>query len=78
MALFACIFFAFIFSQAVESVQAAMNPYLGNSSWATPEHYNAFYLAATLVTNVWTYIIPLVFIGLAYWAWIYTQRNNGR
>lgn len=68
--------FAFILSTMVGSVQSAMNPSLGSSSWVDLEHFNVFYLAATLVTNIWTYIVALIVFGLMYWAYIYVQRRN--
>jgi hypothetical protein len=60
----------------IQGVQEGVNPLLGVSTWATTEHFNTFYLAASLVTNLWTYIIGIIIIGLAYWAWIYTQRRG--
>jgi hypothetical protein len=76
LSLFTLIFLAFLFSSMVQSVQESFNPMLGVTSWVTAEHFNVFYLAASLVTNLWTYIIGVIILGLAYWAWIYTQRKG--
>lgn len=72
----AIIVFSFIFATVVQNVQEAVNPDLTADSWATEEHFNVFYSAATVVTNFWMYMIPIALIGLAYWAWIYTQRKG--
>lgn len=74
--LLVCIVLAFILSTMIGSVQEAMNPSLTSGSWVDLEHFNMFYLAATLVTNVWTYIVALVIFGLMYWAYIYVQRRS--
>lgn len=76
VSLFALIFFALLFSTMIQSVQEGMNPYLDVTSWVDAEHFNTFYLAASLVTNVWTYIIGLIIFGLMYWVWIATQRKG--
>jgi hypothetical protein len=60
----------------VQEVQETGNDMLDPSVWVTPEHYNTFYLASLFLTNIWTYIIGIVFFGLFYWAVIYTQRKN--
>jgi hypothetical protein len=78
LALFTCIFFAFIMSSMISNIQGSFNPLLGADTWVTAGHFNTFYLAASLVTNFWTYVIAIIVLGLGYWAWIYTQRNNGR
>jgi len=76
ISLIASVFFAFMFMTVIEKVQDALNPTLGASSWASDNHYTAFYWAATLVTNIWTYIIAFVLFILAYWAYIYSQRRS--
>lgn len=60
----------------VEQVQASMNPLLASDQWATAAHYDAFYYAASFVTNVWTYVIAFVIFVLSYWAYIYSQRRG--
>lgn len=76
ISLIASVFFAFMFMTVIEKVQDTINPQLIDTAWATEDHYTAFYWAATLVTNLWTYIIAFVLFILAYWAYIYSQRKG--
>ncbi len=72
----ALVFLALLFSTMIQGVQEGTNPLLGVSTWVTPEHFNVFYMAATVVTNFWTYVFGIIILGLMYWAWIYTQRKG--
>jgi len=76
IALAACIVFALLFQTIVQNVQTSVNPELAADNWLTPEHYSTFHAAATVLTNLWTYIIAIAIFGLLYWAVIYTQRKN--
>jgi uncharacterized BrkB/YihY/UPF0761 family membrane protein len=70
------IFFGFLMMNVVEKVQDAINPLIDYDQWATDAHYDTFYLAASFVTNVWTYIIALIVFVLAYWGYTYSQRRT--
>jgi TRAP-type C4-dicarboxylate transport system permease small subunit len=69
-------FFAIYFSTVIQYAQEAFNPYLTTTSWVDEEHFNIFYLAATLLTNLWTYVFVFIFFGLVYYAYLYTQRRG--
>lgn len=75
-ALIILVLFSFLFSSVVENIQNAFNPTLDITSWATPEHYNTFYYAASLVTNIWTYVFVFIFFGLCYFTYTYSQRRG--
>jgi uncharacterized BrkB/YihY/UPF0761 family membrane protein len=68
--------FGFLFMTAIGSIQDALNPMIEEGLSVSEEHLNTFSLAATLVTNLWTYIIAFIFIVAAYWAYIYSQRRS--
>jgi len=76
ISLIASVFFAFMFMTVIEKVQDALNPSLTDTNWVSEDHYTAFYYAATLVTNIWTYIIAFALFVLIYWAYIYSQRRG--
>lgn len=76
LAIVVLLFFSFYFGSMVQNVQESFNPQLGADTWATPEHFNTFYLATTLMTNVWTYIFAFIFFSLMYFAYLYTQRRG--
>lgn len=57
-------------------MQESVNPMLDSDAWLTPEHYSTFHAAASVLTNMWTYIIAIIVFGLLYWGIIYTQRKN--
>lgn len=70
------IFFAFLFQNLISKIQDTLNPQLAQDQWASVGHYDAFYYAATFITNFWMYIAAfVVFIG-AYWAYVYSQRRG--
>lgn len=67
---------AFLLMNVVSHVQDAFEPTLTTSHWISSEAYMAYYYATMLVTNIWTYIIAIIFIILAYWLYIYNQRRS--
>lgn len=70
------VIFSFLFASAFQKIQEAFNPLLEESVWASEGHYTAFGYAATLVTNVWVYMIGFIIFILAYWVYIYNQRKG--
>ena len=76
LAIVVLLFFSFYFGSMVQNIQESFNPQLGEENWATEDHFNTFYLAATLITNIWTYIFAFIFFGLVYFSYLYTQRKG--
>lgn len=74
--LIALVFFSIYFSTVIQYTQTGMNAYLVESSWVDADHYNVFYLAATFLTNLWTYVFVFIFFGLVYFAYLYSQRRG--
>lgn len=68
--------FAFLFMDAIGGVQASLNLAVAEALDASPDYFTTFSLAATFVTNLWTYMVAVIFIILAYWAYIYSQRKG--
>ena len=66
----------FMLMNVVSHVQEAVEPMLSTSNWINGEAYMAYYYATNLVTNIWTYIIAIVFIVMLYWLYIYNQRRS--
>lgn len=61
---------------AIGDIQDALNPIIEETLSVSEEHFNVFALAATFITNLWTYIILGIFLILAYWAYTYSQRRS--
>lgn len=74
--LIALIVFSFLFGSVIENVQRSFNNYLGVDKWVTSDHFNMFYLAASFVTNIWTYIYAFAFFGMLFFAYLYSQRRG--
>lgn len=72
------IMFGFLFSTVIQSTQEVFNEKLTADTWIDADHFNAFYLASTLITNIWTYIAIFAFFGLVYFAYLYSQRRGIR
>jgi hypothetical protein len=77
LALFVVGFFIFIMMSGVQSIQEAFNPQLEASNWMDTAHFNIFNVAASFVTYIWVFFIVFLVFGLAYWSWVYTQRQRG-
>lgn len=76
IALFAGGFFAFIMATGIGQIQESINPHLGQDRWSTEQHYTAFSLAATFVTNLWVLFPAVIIFGLAYWGYVEAQRRT--
>jgi len=59
-------------SQIQSAVATAMSGYSGDATYASYE------LADTFMMNFWTYLLVIAFVGLLYWAWIYSQRKSAQ
>jgi hypothetical protein len=77
MSLIAGIFLSFLFGSVIQNVQESTNPLLGVDSWVDAEHFQTFYLAANVVTNLWTYFFGLIIFGLMFWVYTYVQKRGG-
>jgi hypothetical protein len=65
--------FWFIFQQIVEAIQISSRS-LANSFGSTSPTYT---LADQFISNIFTYFLVLMLIGMTYWAYIYSQRKGG-
>ncbi len=76
IAILAVGFFAFIMSTGLGKIQENLNPSLGEDKWSTPQHFEAFNLAATFVSNLWVLFPAVLLFGLAYWGYVEAQRRH--
>ncbi len=65
--------FWFIFQQIVEAVQVAGRTLANNFGSTSPTYTQA----DLFMTNIFTYFLVLMLIGMTYWAYIYSQRKGG-
>jgi len=75
VSLFAMAFLWFVmyaaFTPIRAGITAAMTPYdVENST------YTSFEYADTFMSNFWAYFLVILILGLAYWAYIYSQRKQ--
>jgi hypothetical protein len=76
LALFAGGFFIFVMATGIQGIQEAFNPSLEESSWMDAGHFSAFNLAANFVTNIWLLFPAILLFGVAYWTYVYAQRQS--
>ncbi len=65
--------FWFIFSQILEAVQVASRTLANNFGSTSPTYVQA----DLFMSNIMTYFLVLMLIGMTYWAYIYSQRKGG-
>lgn len=70
------VFFWFVFANAIQGTQEAINPNLSEDKWASATHYLYFAFANNFLTYLWTFLVGVVVAVAAYWVWIYTQRKE--
>lgn len=58
-------------SQIQSAVASSMSQYdVANTTYAN------FELADTFMTNLWSYLLVIVMLGLGYWVYIYSSRKG--
>jgi hypothetical protein len=62
----------FIFSQIVSAVQVASKA-IATTVGSTSVTYNQI---DAFLTNIFTWFLPIMLLGLAYWVYIYSQRKG--
>jgi hypothetical protein len=75
------VFFTFVIVAAIFWFVAA-NIFAGFESagvsvaQSTGSNGTTYSLVDTFFTNLWMFFLALALLGFAYWAWIYSQRNE--
>jgi len=74
VALILCVFLWFIGYYVFYNLQPAMGVFMHQFENSTS--YSSYDLADTFMVNFWTYLPIIMFFGILYWAYIYSQRKG--
>ena len=73
--LFLMAFLWFVLNVAIQSVRTGILASLVQYDVENSTYPN-FVLADTFMSNIWTFFLVIVVMGLLYWVWIYSQRKG--
>ena len=66
----------FFFANGIQAIQEAFNPSLASDRFATTNNWTTFNLANTFMNNIWMFIPVFIFLGLAYYGYVESQRRT--
>ena len=60
----------------IAEIQTQINPDLASDQWVDTQHFDAFNLGATFVTNMWLFFPAIIILGLMYYGYVEAQRRQ--